>query len=122
MVKVLIDNQVKKLIELEAVVVATVIPNGNPNIIGVACVKVVGENQILITDNYMNQTVKDIQSNPRVALAVWNKKWEGYKLIGKAEYFTQGKWLERVRAIPENKGMPAKGAILVTVNRIIKAA
>jgi len=122
MVKVIIDNQLKKLIESEAVAVATVMPNGNPNIIGVACVKVVGEKQILITDNYMNQTVKDIQNNPRVVLAVWNKKWEGYKLIGKAEYFNQGRWLEEVKKIPENKGMPAKGAILVTVNRIIKAA
>lgn len=118
----MIDNKVKKLIESEAVAVATVMENGNPNIIGVACVKVVGKNQILITDNYMNQTVKDIQNNPRVALAVWNKKWEGYKLIGTAEYFDQGKWLDRVRVLPQNKDMPAKGAILVTVNRIIKAA
>lgn len=122
MTKVLIDNRVKKLIESEAVAVATVMPNGNPNIIGVACVKVVGDRQILITDNYMNQTVKDIQNNSRVALAVWNRKWEGYKLVGKAQYFDKGKWLERVRAIPENKGMQAKGAILVSVNRVIKAA
>lgn len=122
MVKALIDNQVRKLIESEAVAVATVMENSNPNIIGVACVKVVGGNQILITDNYMNQTVKDIQNNPRVALAVWNKKWEGYKLIGKAEYFSQGKWLDKVKKIPENKGMPAKGAILVSVDKVIKAA
>lgn len=117
----MIDDKVKQLIESEAVAVGTVMPDGKPNIIGVACVKVV-EGKILITDNYMNQTIKDIKNNQRVALAVWNKKWEGCKLIGVAEYFTQGKWLERVRAIPENKGMPAKGAIVVTVNRIIKAA
>lgn len=121
MVKALITHQVKKLIEFEAVAVATVMENGNPNIIGVACVKVARGNQILITDNYMNQTVKDIQNNPRVALAVWNRKWEGYKLLGKAQYFDKGKWLERVRAIPENKGMPAKGAILVSVDRVMKA-
>ncbi|MDZ7586498.1 MAG: pyridoxamine 5'-phosphate oxidase family protein [Patescibacteria group bacterium] len=118
----MINNRVKKLIESEAVAVSTVMPNGNPNIIGVACVKVVGVNQVLITDNYMNQTVKDILNNPRVVLAVWNKKWEGYKLLGKAQYFDKGKWLERVKKMPENKKMPAKGAILVSVDRVIKAA
>ena len=117
----MINTQVQKLIESEAVAVATVMPNGKPNIIGVACVKVV-EGKVLITDNYMNQTVKDIQNNPRVALAVWNKKWEGYKLIGKAKYFGKGKWVNKVKAMPENKGMPAKGAILVNIDRMIKAA
>lgn len=117
----MIDEEVKKLIESEAVAVATVMPDGNPNIVGVACVKVV-EGKVLITDNYMNQTIKDIKNNQRVALAVWNKKWEGYKLIGKAEYFNQGKWLEMVKKMPENKDMPAKGAILVNVDRVIKAA
>jgi len=31
-------------------------------------------------------------------------------------------WLNEVKAIPENKGLPAKGAILVDVRLIIKSA
>jgi hypothetical protein len=54
-------------------------------------------------------------------LLVWDKKWQGYKIIGQAKYFTTGKWKELVVAMKENKGLPAKGAILIKVSKIIKA-
>jgi predicted pyridoxine 5'-phosphate oxidase superfamily flavin-nucleotide-binding protein len=50
--------------------------NGNPHCIAVVFVKVVSKNQILVTDNYMVQTTKNIQRNPSVALTVWNKDWK----------------------------------------------
>jgi len=115
------NRKIKKLIESEPVAVATVMKGSQPNVIGVACVKVV-EGKVLITDNFMKQTIEDIKNNPSVALIVWNKKWEGYKLIGKAKYFNQGRWLEKVKAIPENKGQLAKGAVVVAVSKIIKSA
>ena len=42
----------------------------------------------------------------------------GYELRGKAEYFTSGKWLESIKKIPENKGAPCKGSILITINKV----
>lgn len=54
------------------------------------------------------------------ALLFGIKKWNGYKIIGTAEYFTEGKWKEFVEKMPENKGLLAKGAILVTVSKVIK--
>lgn len=101
---------------------ATVMPDGRPNAIGVAFVKVIGEDKLLITDNYMNQTIKDIKKNPNVVTVVWDKDMNGYKLVGKAEYFDKGKWVEKVKAMPENEGEPAKGAILVKIELIIKSA
>ena len=41
---------------------------------------------------------------------------------GTAEYFTSGKWLDRVKQMPENEGYPARGAILVTISGIKKLA
>ena len=46
----------------------------------------------------------------------------GYKLIGKCGYFTTDEWVDRVKALPENKGMPSKRALLITVEKIIKSA
>lgn len=101
---------------------ATVIPDGRPNVIGVAFVKVVGEDKLLVTDNFMNQTIKDIKNNSNVAMVVWDKDMNGFKLVGKANYFNKGKWVDKVKAMPENRGLPTKGAILVKVGLIIKSA
>jgi hypothetical protein len=121
-----IDEELKNLIEENALAFATVDENGNSHCIAVAFVKVVSENQILVTDNYMVETIKNIQQNPNVALAVWNKDWKencvGYELRGTTEYFTEGKWYEIIKQIPENKGEPCKGAILITINKIKKLA
>lgn len=115
-----INSEIKKLIEENSLAFATVDSLGKPNVIGVAYAKVVSKMQILITDNYMKLTKENITTNNNVCLAVWNKDWHGYKLIGNAEYFSSGKWKQFVEQIPENKGLPAKGAVLVTVSKIVK--
>ena len=116
-------SEIKNLIENNPVAFATVTGGGNnPNVIGVAFVKVVSDNEILITDNYMNQTKNDILVNKNVCLLVWGTDLKGYKIIGEAEYFIEGKWKEYVEAMKENEGLPAKGAILVTVSKIIVSA
>ena len=83
-------REIKTHIESNPVAFATITNDGNPNVIGVAFVKVVSDNQILITDNYMNQTIRVIENNSNVCLVVWDKDFIGYKLIGKAQYFTSG--------------------------------
>jgi len=121
-----INEELKKLIEGNALSLATVDEDGNPHCIAVGFVKVVSKNKVLVTDNYMAETIKNIKRNPQVALAVWNKDWKkdciGYGLKGVAEYFTSGTWHDKVKEIPENEGEPCKGAILVTINKIKKLA
>ena len=114
--------EIKQLIENNAVALATVTGDNKPNVIGVDGVKIVSDNQVLITDNFMNQTIKDIANNKNVCLAVWNKDLKRCKLIGKAEYFTEGKWKKYVENLKENNGLSAKGAILITVEKIIPSA
>jgi predicted pyridoxine 5'-phosphate oxidase superfamily flavin-nucleotide-binding protein len=121
-----ITPKIKKLIGENASAFATVDEKGNPHCIAVGFVKVVSKNQILVTDNYMVETTRNIQKNPNIALVVWSKDWKekcvGYELRGVAQYFRSGKWYEMVKKMPENKGEPCKGAILVTINKIKKLA
>lgn len=117
----LITLEIKSLVESQPVAIATVMEQGTPNVIGVAFVKVV-DDQIVVTDNFMNQTIKDIKHNSRVAVVVWDKDMEGFKLLGEAKYFDSGKWVDMVKEMPENKDMPAKGALVITVDRVIKSA
>jgi predicted pyridoxine 5'-phosphate oxidase superfamily flavin-nucleotide-binding protein len=121
-----INEEQKQLIENNAVAVATVDESGNPHCIAVAAVKVISPNQVLITDNFMNQTPKNIQFNTKAAFAVWNKDWQkdcfGYEFIGTAEYFSDGQWLEMVKKLEENINLPAKGAILITIEKAKRLA
>jgi predicted pyridoxine 5'-phosphate oxidase superfamily flavin-nucleotide-binding protein len=113
-----IDKQLKNIIEKNPVALATI--NGKkPNVIAVAYVKIKNR-KIIITDNFMKETNKNIKKNPNVSLAVWTKSWKGYKLGGEAKYYSSGKYLDFVKSLKENKGCPAKGAIVVSINKIKK--
>lgn len=86
----IINTRQKKLLETEAVAVATVNKDGSPNVIAIGFAKVVSSKEIVITDNYMKITIDNIKREPRVCLAVWTKDWEeGYKFVGEAEYENQ---------------------------------
>lgn len=118
----MITKTIKKLIEENALGLATTDKEGNPHNIAVGDVKVISKNQLLISDNYMHDTIENIKKNPNVSLVVWNKEWKehcfGYELKGKAEYFTSGKWIDFIKKIPANQGEPCKGAILIAINKI----
>lgn len=117
-----INEKLKRMIEENALAFATADKNGNPHCIAVGYVKVVSKNQVLITNNCMIKTIRNIQKNPNISLAVWNKDWRenciGYELNGTAQYFTRGRWYNIIKQIPENKGEPCKGAVLVKINKV----
>ena len=105
-------KELVKMIETNVVAIATC-NNGEPNAAPVAYVKV-KDGQIIITDNYLGKILDNIKTNSQVCLVVWNKEMKGYKIFGKAEYYDSGEWVEFVKSLPENKGEPCKGAIVVT--------
>lgn len=118
----MINEGIKNMIENNAMGLATINKEGNPHNIAVAYVKVISKNQLIISDNYLKETIENIKSNPNIALVVWHSNWKencvGYELRGKAEYFTNGKWIDFIKKIPANKEEPCKGAILITLNKI----
>ncbi len=116
-----INEDAKKIIEENPVALATINKEGNPHCIAVAFVKV-KDDKVIITNNYMTNTIKNINRNNNVSLAVWNKDWKGYQINGKAEYFEKGEWHDFVKAIEENKEEACRGAIVVEVNKIKRLA
>lgn len=116
----MINEEFKKIIEENPVALATVTDEAKPNVIGVAYAKVIDSDKIVITDNYMNKTAQDIKRNPSVCLVVWDKSWKGCKIIGSAEYYDSGKWFDFVKDMPENADCPAKGAVLVNIEKFIE--
>ena len=117
----IIPDDAKRIIEGNPVALATVNGEGSPHVIAVAFVKVV-DGKLVITDNYMETTISNILETPNVALAAWDKDWEGYRIEGTAEHHTSGEWLEFAKGLEGNKGEPCKGAVVVTPTLIKKLA
>lgn len=117
----MISPGLKKLIESNALGLATVGENGKPHNIAVACVKVV-EDKIVISNAHIKESIKNIKNNENVSLVVWNKEWEkacvGFEIIGKAKNYTSGKWFEYVCDLPDNKGYEITSAIVAKVVKI----
>ena len=115
----IISKELKNLIEKNVLVLATV-GKRKPHCIAVGDAKVVDGNNLVITDNYMEETIRSIKKNKNISLIFW--KGNAYELRGTCKYFTKGKWLDFVKKMPENKGLPAKGAVLINVKKIKKSA
>jgi len=119
-----IDSELKIIIENNVITFSTVDKDKAPHSIAVAYVKVVDSDKVLISDNYMKETIENLKNNNNVSLLTWNENWKkdcfSFELKGTAQYFTLGKWRDEVKKIQENRGNPAKGAILVTISKIKK--
>ena len=116
----MITSEIKKIIEENPVALATIDSNNRPHVIAVAFVKAPDSKTIVITDNYMKRTAKNIKERKNVALAVWDKNWKGYQIKGVAKYCKSGKWYNFIKKIEENKNEPCKAAIVVKIKEISK--
>ncbi|HPT30084.1 MAG TPA: pyridoxamine 5'-phosphate oxidase family protein [bacterium] len=119
----MISPALKKFIESSALGLATVNKSGKPHNIAVACVKVVGD-KIIISNLHIKESVKNLNYNDNVSLVIWNKEWEkscvGFELIGKAKNYTEGKWLEYIKKLPDNEGCKVISAMVITVKKMKK--
>lgn len=113
-------EELKDKIEKAIVAVATVNKEEKPHNIAIMYAKV-KDNKIIITDNYMRTTIENIKNNPSISLVFWEgeeSKERGWRIDGKAEYHDSGKWLDFVKGLEENKGYPAKGAVVINVEEV----
>lgn len=117
----MISAGLKKLIEANAIGLATIGKNGKPHNIAVACVKV-EEDKIVISNTHIKETIKNLKKNNNVSLVVWHKEWEkacvGFELVGNAKHYTEGKWFEYVKNLSDNKGYKVMGAIVIKITKI----
>ncbi len=109
-------EKIKNKIEKATIAVASVNSEGKPHNICIMYAKV-KEGKIIITNNYMKTTIDNIKNNPYVSLVFWEGE-KGWRINGKAEYYDSGKWLDFVRDLKENKGLPAKGAVIINIEDV----
>ncbi len=113
----MIPKNVKKVIRKGRIIVFGTSSKANiPNLICVECCGLFND-KILIADVKFDITLSNLKENNNVSVMIDNKK-DYFQIKGTAEYFSSGKWLEKVIKMNEGTGYKPKGAVLITPSEI----
>lgn len=110
-----------------AAVLATSTSDGTPNAVPVGAKKIIDDETILISDQFLNKTLANMKSNPNVAVTFWEGH-EGYQFKGMVTIETSGKRFEEtaewVKRMGEKAGFPltSKGAVILKIEEIYGVA
>ena len=118
-------EEYKELIDNKPMHIATVNEENNPILSVASDVRVLSENEIIISVNEMNNTQKNIQYNPNVVITVFNEEWVGLRIFGKAKFYEDGEYYDFCNKtfFSNNEVTPfgatkPKGAIVVSVDKV----
>ena len=122
------NERMKELFEkVGEVALGTSTADGTPNVVPVGAKKIIDDETVLISDQFLNKTLANMKSNPRVAVTFWEGH-EGYQLKGLVTIETSGrrfeetaKWIEELGA---KVGFPlkSKGAVILKIEEIYGVA
>jgi len=77
---------------------ATASKDGEPNVVPVGSVYLIDPETIWIGNNFMNQSMRNLQENPRACLYVWGPEIKGcLKIKAKVTIHTSGPDYEKIR-------------------------
>ena len=117
-------ERMQKLFEkVHVAVLGTSAPDGTPNAVPVGAKKIIDAETILISDQYLNKTLANMKSNPKVTVMFW-KGGEGYQLKGHVTIETSGKRFEEtaqwIKERSRKMGMrrKSKGAVILKIEAI----
>lgn len=116
-----LTQEMKDLIAAQQCYVATVNPDGTPNVGPKRSTRVLDDEHIVYNEVTARQTWTNIRYNPRVAIAVVDReKMKGFRFVGTAEPITSGALFDDTVEAMRARGMmaPLTAVVKVTVDRI----
>ncbi len=119
-IMMVLNEEMMEAIEKNLVFLATVSKEGVPNVVPIGFARPLNENTILIADNYMNKTIKNLEDNHKLSLIVQDAKSLPYQFKGTVEIFKSGEYFDEVVDWAQNvmSELEPKSAILFTVEDI----
>ena len=113
-------DEMMDAIEKDLVFLATASNDGIPNVVPIGFARPIDNGHILIADNYMKKTRKNIEENPNVAIVTKDAQKNPYQFKGTAEIFESGKIFDEVVEWAQNvmTKLNPKAAIVVKVTEI----
>ncbi len=113
--------------KVSAAVLSTTAEDGTPNAVPVGAKKIIDAETVLISDQFFNKTLANMQTNPKVAVTFWEGH-EGYQLKGTVTIETSGQRFEETARWIEDLGnragfpLKSKGAVLLHIDEIYGVA
>jgi hypothetical protein len=118
----MLTREMKDAIErTELFPLATASSTGVPNVVPVKYLYVAADDLLWITDNYLQKTLENLQSNPQAAIFVWSAEPKMcFQLKGTVEIRAEGDDYERMKAlVRQNKpDLPARSLVILRITEI----
>lgn len=114
-----LTDAMKEIIEKQLAYVSTVSNEGMPNIGPKRSMRILDENTLIYNENTGKQTMNNILANGKVAVdyADW-AKLDGYRFVGKAEVFTEGKYYDEAVEWAKGKMGAPKAAVIIHIEDV----
>ena len=102
------------------VFLATATADGTPNVVPIGFARPIDNKTIMIVDNYMNKTRKNLEKNPKASLVVRDASKAPYQFKGTVEIVESGKYFDEAVdwATSVMSQLAPKAAILLKVEEI----
>jgi uncharacterized protein len=117
-------QEMKDMIAAQQCFVATVNPDGTPNVGPKRSTRVLDDEHLIYSEVTGNQTWGNVGRGSKVAIAVVDReKRTGFRFLGSPEVVTSGELYAQVAAQMEKAGMPApKAVVRVRIEKIYDLA
>jgi predicted pyridoxine 5'-phosphate oxidase superfamily flavin-nucleotide-binding protein len=103
--------------------IATASKDGTPNVVPLAIVELVDEETIWITDNFMNKSMSNLRTNPKIAIYIWGPEIKGcFQIKGVTSIKTSGEEYEAMKAKVnvKNPALPARSLVIVKITEVFE--
>jgi uncharacterized protein len=113
-------DEMMDAVEKDLVFLATASADGVPNVVPIGFARPIDKDTILIADNYMNKTRKNLENNPWISLVTKDATKCPFQFKGKVEIFESGTHFDTVTEWGQNAmtKLTPKAAILMKVTEI----
>jgi len=102
-------------------ILATVSPDGVPNIIYVGCVGAFGDDRLVVADNYFHKTRRNILAGGKGCLLFRCKKGKAYQVKGTLEYHKEGEVFDDMKTWNSPKH-PGHAAAALRIEEVYSGA
>jgi uncharacterized protein len=102
---------------------ATASRDGTPNVIPVGIAELVDDETVWFVDNFMNKTLTNFRTNPKVAFYLWGSEIKGcFQCKGVVAIKTSGKEFDQMKAKLniKNPALPARSLIVVKITEVFE--
>lgn len=103
------------------VILATVSPDGIPNIIYATCVDAFGDDRLVVADNYFDKTRRNVQAGGKGSLLFLTSDGKAYQAKGTLEYHTEGEIFDHMKTWNPSQH-PGHAAAVLRVEEVYSGA